>query len=245
MATTECPKPVRSPAAGPFLPRDLAGRGPVRRDAEDRAGENPPVRWLLLLSWVALAVAGPASAQPAGVAELTPFLGLRAAGSLTNVDSGETTSIDPSWSWGVAAGISLGSPNLIVEATYLQQLTRASSDDAFGGGLHNMRIQTILGGVQWDFAPLARVRPLVSAAIGASSLEAQGGGKVTSFTASLSGGVKVMATRSFGARLELRALGLFSGGSLKGLCQWSDCEVGLTGWGTLQLDLSVGTMFSF
>ena len=68
---------------------------------------------------------------------------------------------------------------------------------------------------------------------------------MTSFTASLSGGVKLMATRTFGVRFELRGLALFSGGSLKGLCQFSECAVGLTGWGTLQADLSVGTLFSF
>lgn len=195
-----------------------------------------------------LAATAPANAQPAGIGEMTPFLGLRAGGSLTNVETGEKVSIEPSWSWGFVAGLSLGSPNLILEATYMQQLTRASSNDAFGGGLgglHDMRIQTALAGVQWDFSPRATVRPMVSAGLGASSLEAQGGGRVTSFTASLSGGVKVMAARSFGARFELRALALFSGGSLKGLCQFSECEVGLTGWGTLQLDLSLGTFFSF
>lgn len=67
----------------------------------------------------------------------------------------------------------------------------------------------------------------------------------TSFTASLSGGVKLMVNRTFGVRLEARALALFSGGSLRGLCQWSDCLVGLTGWGTLQAEASVGTLFSF
>jgi hypothetical protein len=205
------------------------------------------MRCSIVLFALMLAAAAPANAQD-GVGELTPIIGLRAGGRLTNADTGETYAIEPSWSWGVVAGISLGSPNLIVEATYMQQLTRASSDVAFGGGLgglHDMRIQTALAGVQWDFSPKARVRPLVSAALGATSLEAQGGGQSTSFTASLSGGVKLMATRNFGARLELRTLALFSGGSLKGLCQFSECNVGLTGWGTLQVDLSIGTLFSF
>jgi hypothetical protein len=207
------------------------------------------VRRLLVLSALVLAALAPdpANAQD-GVAELTPIIGLRAGGRLTNADTGETYAIEPSWSWGVVAGIALGPPNLIVEATYLQQLTRASSDVAFGGGLgglHDMRLQTALAGVQWDFSPKARVRPLVAAAVGATSLEAQGGGKTTSFTASLSGGVKLMATRTFGARLEVRTLALFAGGSLKGLCQFSECNVGLTGWGTLQVDVSVGTLFSF
>ena len=194
-----------------------------------------------------LAKAAPANAQD-GVAELTPIIGYRFGGTLTDADTGETFSIQPSWSWGFVAGISLGPKNFIVEATYLQQLTRASSDVAFGGGLgglHDMRIQTVLAGAQWDFSPQARVRPLVSLGLGASSIEAQGGGRTTSFTAALSGGVKLMATRTFGVRADLRALALFSGGSLKGLCQFSECRVGLTGWGTLQVDLSVGTLFSF
>ena len=203
---------------------------------------------LVVLAVLMLAAVAPAGAQDAGVGELTPFIGFRTGGSLDNAGNGEKYFIEPSLSWGVVAGISLGSPNLIIEATYMQQLTRASSDVTFGGGLgglHDMRIQTALAGVQWDFSPKARVRPLVSAAVGATSLEAQGGGQVTSFTASLSGGVKLMATRNFGARLELRTLALFSGGSLKGLCQFSECMVGLTGWGTLQVDVSIGTLFSF
>jgi Outer membrane protein beta-barrel domain len=207
------------------------------------------MRRLLVLSALILAAIAPASANAQdGVGELTPIIGFRAGGTLNDAVTGESFSIQPSWSWGVVAGISVGSPNLVIEATYLQQLTRGSSDTTFGGGLgglHDMRIQTALAGVQWDFSPKARVRPLVSAAIGATSLEAQGGGQTTSFTASLSGGVKLMMTRNFGARFELRTLALFSGGSLKGLCQFSECNVGLTGWGTLQVDLSIGTLFSF
>jgi len=206
------------------------------------------MRLLIVLSALMLAAVAPASGQDAGVGELTPMIGFRTGGILTNAGNGETYSIEPSWSWGVVAGISLGRPNLIVEATYMQQLTRASTENPFAGGegnLHDMRLQTALAGVQWDFSPEARVRPLVSAAIGATHLEAQGGGKTTAFTASLSGGVKLMATRSFGARVQVRALALFAGGSLRGLCEWSACSVGLTGWGTLQADVSVGTLFSF
>jgi len=203
---------------------------------------------LVVLAVLMLAAVAPAGAQDAGVGELTPFIGFRTGGSLDNAGNGEKYFIEPSLSWGVVAGISLGSPNLIVEATYLQQATRLSTENPFSGGegnLHGLTLQTALAGVQWDFSPEARVRPLVSAAVGATHLEGQGGGMTTSFTASLSAGVKVMATRSFGARVQLRTLALFSGGSLRGLCQWSDCSVGLTGWGTLQADVSVGTFFSF
>ncbi|MBK9964367.1 MAG: outer membrane beta-barrel protein [Holophagales bacterium] len=203
---------------------------------------------LVVLAALLLATVAPASAQEAAVGELTPFIGLRAGGGLDDAGNGETYAIESALSWGVAAGISLGSPNLLVEATYLQQSTRLSAENPFSGGdgnLHDLRLQTILGGVQWDFSPRARVRPLLSAGVGATFLEGQGGGMSTSFTASLSGGVKLMVSRTIGVRLEARALALFSGGSLRGLCQWSDCLVGLTGWGTLQAEASVGTLFSF
>ncbi len=206
------------------------------------------MRRLVLLASLMLAATAPAGAQDAVVGELTPFIGFRAGGGLDDAGNGETYAIEPALSWGVAAGISLGSPNLLVEATYLQQSTRLSAENPFAGGdgnLHDLRLQTILGGVQWDFSPRARVRPMLSAGVGATFLEGQGGGTTTSFTASLSGGVKLMASRTFGFRLEARALALFSGGSLRGLCQWSDCSVGLTGWGTLQADVSVGTLFTF
>jgi hypothetical protein len=206
------------------------------------------MRRLVVLAALTLAVVAPANAQDPDIGELTPVIGLRFGGSIGNARTGETFAIEPSWSWGVVAGIAPGRRNLVVEATYLQQLTRTSAENAFEGGdgnLHDMRLQTVLAGVQWDFSPEARVRPFASAGIGATSLEAQGGGLSTSFTASLSGGVKLMATRGFGARLELRALALFAGGSLKGLCEFSSCAVGLRGWGTLQANLSAGAFFPF
>lgn len=206
------------------------------------------MRRLILISVLMLAAAAPASAQDADVVELTPFVGYRAGGTLDDVGTGETYDIEPSLAWGFVAGISMGRPNFIVEATYLQQSTRLPEENPFAGGdgnLHDLKLQTVLAGVQWDFAPGARVRPLVSAGIGATYFEAQGGGQTTAFTASLSGGVKLMLTRGFGARLQLRALALFAGGSTKGLCEWSDCLVGLTGWGTLQGDVSVGTVIVF
>ena len=206
------------------------------------------MRRLIVLSALVLAASAPATAQNSGTGELTPTFGYRFGGSLRDAGTGETFAIRPSWSWGFVAGLAPGSPNLIIEGTYLQQLTRASGENTFAGGegdLHDMRLQTALAGVQWDFSPRARTRPFVSAGIGATSLEAQGGGRTTSFTASLSGGVKLMTSPGFGLRLQLRALGLFSGGSTKGLCHFSDCEIVLPGWGTLQVDLSVGTLFAF
>jgi hypothetical protein len=140
------------------------------------------MRRLIVLSALvlALAVAAPAAAQTGGTGELTPTLGYRLGGSLRDAATGESFSIRPSLSWGFVAGLAPGGPNLIIEGTYLQQLTRAPGENTFAvgeGNLHDMRLQTALAGVQWDFSPKAKVRPFVSGGIGATSLEAQGGGR--------------------------------------------------------------------
>lgn len=196
----------------------------------------------------ALAAVRPVCAEDARIGELTPTIGARSGGSLKDHGTGEAFSIRPSWSWGFVAGLAPGRPNLIFEGTYLQQSTRVSGENAFLGGdgnLHDLKLETGLAGVQWDFAPKARVRPFVSGGVGATSLEAQGGGYTTSFTASLSGGVKLMKSRGFGLRLQLRALALFSGSSRRDLCRWSTCEVAIPAHGTFQVDLSAGTLFAF
>lgn len=95
-------------------------------------------------------------------------------------------------------------------------------------------------GAEYDVEPSASWGALVVV----TRIEAPGSA-VTRFTAALSGGVKLMASRSFGARLEARALGVFSGGSAGGLCGPQGCTVGLSGWGTLQADLSAGVLVAF
>lgn len=206
------------------------------------------MRRLIVLTALVLATAPPATALDGRTAELTPGIGYRFGGSLRDAGTRESFSMRPSWSWGFVAGLAPGRPNLIIEGTYRQQSTRVSGENAFLGGegnLHDLKLQTGLAGVQWDFAPAARIRPFVAGGIGATSLEAQGGGRTTSFTASLSGGVKLMTSPGFGLRLEFRALALFSGGSTRDLCRWSTCEVALPGWGTLQTDVSAGALFAF
>ena len=54
-----------------------------------------------------------------------------------------------------------------------------------------------------------------------------------------------MTSPWFGLRLQVRALAMFSGNSTTDLCHFSDCQVALPGWGTLQVDLSLGTLFAY
>jgi hypothetical protein len=191
-----------------------------------------------------LVAAASAMAQGAPRVEVTPGIGYRTGASLADSGTGGTHDVEPSWSWGAVADISLGSPGLFAELAFTRQDSRVSADDAFGQGLHDVTLDTFLAGGQWVSAPRDQIRPFLSALVGATRIQAAGS-SATYFSAALSGGVKLMASPGFGVRLEARALGIFSGGSAAGLCGGSGCTIGLSGWGTLQADFSAGLLVAF
>lgn len=198
---------------------------------------------LLLASSLLLAAPG-ASAQAFARVEVSPTVGWRTGGELRDSAAGATWDLEPATSWGAVADISLGTPGLWLEVAWTRQETRVSFDDAFGPGLHDVTLDSLLVGGQWVTAPRAPVRPFLSVLVGATRVDAPGSA-TTRFTASLGAGVKLMAGETFGARLEARALGVFGGSSSSGLCGPSGCTIGLTGRGALQADLSAGAILAF
>ena len=188
--------------------------------------------------------AASASAQAPFRVELAPTVGYRTGASFFDSGAGETYDVESSTSWGAVADVSLGGPGLFLELAWTRQETRVSFDDAFGPGLHDVTLDSLLAGGQWDSAPRSPIRPFLTALVGATRIEAPGSA-ATHFTAALSGGVKLMASDTFGVRLEARAIAIFSGGSAAGLCGGSGCTIGLSGWGTLQADLSGGVLIAF
>lgn len=190
---------------------------------------------LLLTSGTALAQAQPRL-------ELAPMVGARVGGSVEDPATGATYDLDSSGAWGLVADVALGSPGLFFEAVYTRQSTELSPGDGFGPG--DVTLDTLLVGGQWVSSPRAPVRPFLSALVGATRMGSPAG-SATHFTAALSGGVKLMASDSFGLRLEARALAIFAGGAAAGLCGDSGCAVGLAGWGTLQADLAAGVVLAF
>jgi hypothetical protein len=222
------------------LPREGQERGESSRDN----GGVTTVRSLALAVPLFLVVAQGAAAQEGFRVEVVPSVGYRTGATLNESASGAEYDVEPSASWGALADVSLGSPGLFVEVAWTRQESRVPYANAFGKGLNEVSFDSFLVGGHWDAAPRATVRPFLGALVGVTRIEAPGSA-VTRFTAALSGGVKLMASRSFGARLEARALGVFSGGSAGGLCGPQGCTVGLSGWGTLQADLSAGVLVAF
>lgn len=201
----------------------------------------------LRTSTLALALAlapGAALAQTTFHMEVGAAVGYRTGGSLTESATGAKYEIDDSSSLGAFADVQVGSPGLFVEVAWTRQESRVPYVNAFGKGQNDVSLDSLLVGGQWDAAPRATVRPFLSALVGATRIEVPGSAD-TRFTAALSGGVKLMASETFGARLEARALAIFSGGSASGLCGPSGCTIGMTGWGTLQADFSAGLLLGF
>ena len=198
----------------------------------------------LLLAVPLLFFAHAAPAQSPPRFEVAPFVAWRSGASLSGPGAGGTYDVEPSAAWGVALDLSLGSPGLFGEAVYTRQESRVPYDDAFGPDRNDVTFDTLLVGGQWVPSPRDPIRPFLSALVGVTRIAAEGS-DVTHFAGSLSGGVKLMASDSFGVRLEARALALFSGGSAAGLCGDSGCTIGLSGWGTLQADVSAGVVLAF
>lgn len=189
-------------------------------------------------------VPGVALAQTTFHMEVGASVGWRTGGSLDDGATGASWDIEDSSSLGAFADVQVGKPGLFVEVAWARQESQVPYENAFGKGLNDVSLDTFLVGGQWDMAPRSTVRPFLSALVGATRIEAPGSA-VTRVTAALSGGVKLMATETFGARLEARALALFDGGSASGLCGPAGCTIGMSGWGTLQADFSAALLLGF
>ena len=197
----------------------------------------------LLLALPLLLAAGAAPAQTATRVEVAPTVGWRSATTLDDSANGASYDVEAATSWGAVADVAVG-PGLYFEVAWTRQESRTTDADAFGPGLNDVTLDSFLVGGQWCSAPRASVRPFLSALVGATRIDAPGSA-ATRFTAALGGGVKLMASDTFGVRLEARGIAVFSGGSGAGLCGPSGCTIGLSGWGSLQADLSGGILLAF
>ena len=207
--------------------------------------DNAGVKRLRAVAFAALVLGcAPVCAQTALRVEVTPTVGYRTGASLVESETGESWDVEPGTCWGAVADVGLGSPGLFGEVAWTRQDTRVSFDDAFGPGLNDLTLDSFLVGGHWDTAPRSPVRPFLAALVGVTRVEAPGSAE-THFTASLSAGVKLMASDTFGVRLEARGLAIFSGGSTAGLCGGSGCTIGLSGWGAFQADLAAGVLVAF
>lgn len=197
----------------------------------------------LLLALLTLS-AVPAFAQDPLRIQITPQVGYRTGGSLTESANGAQYTLDASTSWGAVADVALGGKGRYVELAWLRQETKVPYANAFGPGQSELTLDTFLVGGHWDTAPDSLFRPFLSGLVGLTRLDAAGSG-TTRFTASLSGGVKVMPVENFGLRFEARGLYIVGGGGSSAFCGPSGCTIGFSSSGMLQGDFSAGVVIAF
>lgn len=191
-----------------------------------------------------LVASAPAAAQEPLRIQITPQVGYRTGGSLTESSTGAQYSINASTSWGAVADVALGGKGRYVELAWMRQETNVSNANAFGPGLSELTLDTFLVGGHWDAAPEALFRPFLSGLVGLTRLDAPGSG-TTRFSAALSGGFKVMPLENFGLRFEARALYIVGGGGSSAFCGSSGCTIGFSSTGELQGDFSAGVVVAF
>jgi len=224
------------------VPADPAGpRGPGAHWGILRASASLVLALGILLSPVCGHVA---MAGDGFRVEIAPMIGCRVGGGFYDSHTGVVYDVEPSLAYGVIADISLDHPEAFLEIVWSRHQPQLDSSRASGSAPDEVTFDTFLFGGQWDAAPEAKVRPFLAGLVGVTVLQA-GGNSTSRFAAALSGGVKLMPSKNFGARLEARALGVFAGGSTAGLCGASGCTILISGWGLLLFDVSGGLIVAF
>ncbi len=157
-----------------------------------------------MLVVLVLAVAAQAEAQQI---EITPFVGYQFGGELEETDDDPITrKLDQSPTWGLM--LNVGITNLDqVEFYYSSQGTDLNRgvEPALGVTIDHFQIGAI-----HQYAPGRPINPYIGISLGASKFVI-GGDSDTRFSASLSGGVKMVVSDHLGFRFDGRVFGISTG----------------------------------
>jgi len=175
--------------------------------------------------------------------ELTPFVGWRAFGELTDY-TGSHIEADDAMSFGGLLTFA-PRPDYGVEFGFSRQDTRVLLSQPFlGVDRFDVNIdQWTLGGRRTLVRPGSNVLPFGSGFVGLSSMSSSDGdNSITKFMIGGGLGARLMApSRRFGARLEARAYLTFAGGSSATVgCGTGGCAFGYAGQAFFQMDFMGG-----
>jgi len=156
------------------------------------------------VSFLALAVAGPAAAQRI---EVTPFAGYQLGGELVEIGTGESRrDLEPGPTWGILVDLDLGS-ELDVELVYS---SLASELDRGLQGAVDVDVETLQIGAIRTLTRGAPVTPYVGVTVGATRIEVAGDSD-TRISGALSVGARMLVSDHLGFRLDGRVVGTSAG----------------------------------
>ncbi|MBP7149303.1 MAG: outer membrane beta-barrel protein [Acidobacteria bacterium] len=190
--------------------------------------------WLLGAAVVAAASSG---AARAGEWQVTPLAGFRGGGSVEEIGTGDSVSLDEGLVLGLTLGRSVG-PEQRIEVVFSRQDSGVSGRSANIDHIH-------LAGV-YEPDNGRSVRGYAVASVGATRFALTGGGADSDvrFSASAGGGARLVLGAHVSARLEVRGWGILANADAKVFCS-GGCEFAFAGDGVFQIETTAGLSISF
>jgi hypothetical protein len=205
--------------------------------------ETRTVRCRTLIATLALAVCS-TPAVGAQTIEISPFVGVRGGGSVTDVTA-ISYELDATASYGLGVEVAL-KPEAHIQLLWSHQPTgvdRFSFDD---DGRVDLDVDYFHIGTTYIWDPLGSTRPFLGMTVGATRVASPDeGSSSTHFSFSIGGGVKLMLNNTVGFRLDGRLYGTWGGsGSFAVGCS-GGCIVGFSGDFLWQAEATAGLVIGF
>lgn len=190
------------------------------------------------------------AAAPAAVAEtfeLTPFIGYRVGGSLTDYYSGASFSLDDSESYGLFLDFATDPFGEFQIELYWSHQETTLNIRGVPADSYDVKVDYLhVGGLRF-LGDDDKVRPYLVGSLGATRLNPEDSsiGSTTRFSAGLGVGVKFMPSEHIGIRLEGRGLATFVSSYGAVGCGYPGCGVSWGGTVFWQGDFTAGIVIAF
>ena len=206
----------------------------MRRAPSGRLCTAVAVGWLLV---------GFASAAEAQNAEVAPFFGYRFGGDLFEEITATTLDVDGAPTFGATADIFVGNGQSVM-FIYSRQQARVDVPTISGAVVRDSLSvdHWHIGGAQ--HLGNGPVRPIYGASLGLTRFAGPDGSEFR-FSVGVGGGVKLMATRHLGARLEGRGFLVFVDGKTRTACVDAGCITRLAVSTAWQVEFTAGMTVAF
>ncbi len=205
-----------------------------------------------------LLAASAAAAQPSPPAasagdhkvEITPYVGFQFGSWFTDYHDGGATfnelDIEESVSFGLIVDFAINR-HAQIELLYNRQDTELGVPRDHNRSRRDvdLEVEQFHIGFLWQWLPSDEVRPFVVGSLGATSLDLEGGGDETDFSASAGGGVKLFFNDHVGARFEGRFYHTLVDGDHDTFCSSDVCFGYHDASFLAQFELKAGLVFAF
>jgi len=195
---------------------------------------------MLLYSVIAVLFFGPVYAD----IELTPFVGYRIGGDLTDEDSDTDQDLDEGASYGFILNIQ-DKENTQYEFIYSRQSSSLDISSAGSFSSLDLDVHYFQIGGAYLFEG-KESRPYLSFTLGAAYLDPdQGYDSSTEFSYSLGGGMRWYLLDNMGLRFDVRTYGIVTDSASRVFCRGGRCVAHYSGSGINQFEASLGLIFRF